>query len=172
MSLWPTYDPTHYAVPTKSQFTRTVHSTAFGRPTDHTLAQVESNVIASPRLFTWLREMNIYTAPYIDLGWTIFRGIRTHYQYTLNNNIITGELQGTHGEGAPTNITIPSPQNNDDIRRIWTAQHVFGPIPPARMNVCDFQFEFAKSNPQTATTITSAYRHWSETVLPYIYKLN
>ncbi|MES1053839.1 hypothetical protein FOA24_33820 [Bacillus thuringiensis] len=169
ISLWPTYDPNFYAVPTKSQLTRTLYTPVLGRTSGKSLSNIEDSVVASPSLFTWLRSLHLYSHIInAQFGYSRFCGVRPNYQYTLNNNIITGEMKGLYGDRDRQDITIPSLQDNDDIRFIWTSR---GNDPNYSQNthqVIEWQFEFAKSATQTATTTDIRYPYWIESVLPYI----
>ncbi|WP_234708558.1 insecticidal delta-endotoxin Cry8Ea1 family protein, partial [Bacillus mycoides] len=88
VSLWPTYNPTLYAVPTKSQLTRQVYTPMFGEGLDF-FDKVDNAVIAPPSLFRWLRKVTFFRRELSHTGedraYTQYSGYQMTLQTTLNS---------------------------------------------------------------------------------------
>nr|AQX37181.1 Cry32S protein [Bacillus thuringiensis] len=162
ISLWPTYDPKFYAVPTKSQLTRTVYTHWIGHlrnrwhgnPDALSLSVVENSIVPAPHLFTWLREVWFYfTGGGGPSAETLFTGFRPFFQTTLSDNLLTGELQGNYGTEPRQDITIPSPQSGDDIWKVHTSSALMAEGPEHR-RLKGWWFLFTNSPTQQAHTKT------------------
>ncbi len=120
VALWPTYDPILYAVPTKSQLTRTVYTRIEGDTGGGNInveqalsvADVERNVVDIPRLFTWLREITVDAIQGENSFVAKGRGIK--HQYTLNGTIQEGGYQGELGTMRET-LSLTSPDATSQI---------------------------------------------------------
>ncbi|EJR94750.1 insecticidal delta-endotoxin Cry8Ea1 family protein, partial [Bacillus mycoides] len=132
VSLWPTYNPRFYPVPTKLQLTRTLYS-----PTrytnfvgeDNTIEAFENTLIGPPHLFTWWRGLDLNTQYFQQGGWR-FVGFQQQYQYTLDSTVYETSFQGSFGT-ATTSLEIPSPESKDDVWGI-TASAVRGTLDTRR----------------------------------------
>ncbi|MGG1149721.1 insecticidal delta-endotoxin Cry8Ea1 family protein, partial [Bacillus wiedmannii] len=149
VSIWPTFDPRLYTVPTKSQLTRTVYTRVSGdtgggnitvEPT-LPIDVVESNVVDIPRLFSWLRELTIDADnfPSSSPGRFDMKGRGLKRQNTLSNTIEVGGYKGEAGNRQQT-LSIPSPQSNDDVWKIDTLIRIAFNDGSRAVNGWDFKF--------------------------------
>ncbi|MES1048375.1 hypothetical protein FOA24_02455 [Bacillus thuringiensis] len=148
VSLWPTYDPKLYAVPTKSQLTRTVYTRRVGPTRDATsspqpIGVVEDNVVKNPGLFARLREMEI------DKTNETF--YITRFKQTFQNTLDAMRWTTVKGTSYPDvttkTLTIPSSQPEDDVWRI--THSVNKGLPFDDDPVTGWRFSFTQSSDQT-----------------------
>ncbi|MGX5576209.1 insecticidal delta-endotoxin Cry8Ea1 family protein [Bacillus toyonensis] len=116
VSVWPTYDPILYSVPTKSQLTRTVytpyiHGTLYGQVP--TISSIESHVVVPPSLFRWLRQITFYTKNSPAGVFYTLSGQVQSFQRTLNPNLIE-EAKGTLAKQVGT-LYVANPESEDDV---------------------------------------------------------
>ncbi|MGG1149822.1 insecticidal delta-endotoxin Cry8Ea1 family protein, partial [Bacillus wiedmannii] len=158
VSLWQTYNPKLYAVPTKSQLTRTVYTPLLGFTdpygTGFTPIQViEAAVTDVPRLFTWLRELSIDKnidpfpgRPIEPSQPGYFTGRRIVFQNTLDSTLFEGGYRGNPGELRET-LTIPSPELGDDVWRITTKDTILSAL--EGRDIKSWSFSLTKSPDQS-----------------------
>nr|ADO32760.1 delta-endotoxin [Bacillus thuringiensis] len=88
VSIWPTYDPRRYPLPTKSQLTRELYTQAIG-----SYKSVEP-LLPPPSPFRWLREIEFFLRDSQDEV-EQFAGFQQGYQYTLDTTIYRPPVVGT-----------------------------------------------------------------------------
>ncbi|MGH0945485.1 insecticidal delta-endotoxin Cry8Ea1 family protein, partial [Bacillus mycoides] len=100
VSVWPTYDPRVYTLPTKSQLTRTVYTPfVISYPTGNipSISEIESQVVVPPSLFRWLFLIEFYTQKGGQQEY--FSGQRQGFAYTTGNEVFQefkGDRTGTY----------------------------------------------------------------------------
>ncbi|PGU98125.1 insecticidal delta-endotoxin Cry8Ea1 family protein, partial [Bacillus cereus] len=99
VSVWPTYDPRVYTLPTKSQLTRTVYTPLMISSLANipSISEIEFQVVAPPSLLKWLILIEFYTQ---QKGTTEnFSGQRQGWAYTTGRALdqeFKGDISGTH----------------------------------------------------------------------------
>ncbi|PGM91744.1 insecticidal delta-endotoxin Cry8Ea1 family protein, partial [Bacillus cereus] len=149
VSLWPTYDPKIYAVPTKSELTRTVYTPLIGYSGSRDSPNVpiniaEGSLVDIPRLFKWLRELQVDARETINA--LNITGRKLIFQNTLNNELWEGGYRGNPGITTET-LTIPSPQSNDDVWKITT--NASNPYIQGVLYIKGWDFSFTQSSDQS-----------------------
>ncbi|PEA02504.1 insecticidal delta-endotoxin Cry8Ea1 family protein [Bacillus cereus] len=144
VSLWPTYDPKRYPLPTKSQLTRTVYTDLVGFSGNSEYLQIdieraEQALVQKPGLFTWLRELSFELGPLSRINFV--RGRQIVFNYTGSSDRYE-ETKGNPGETRET-VVIPAPDVGDDIWRISTQVNTYQ-IPNATF-VRGWNFSFTQS---------------------------
>ncbi|PGA69969.1 hypothetical protein COL90_31000, partial [Bacillus toyonensis] len=150
VSVWPTFDPKHYALPTKSQLTRMVYTPKVGETAasfkpSQPINVIENSIVASPRLFAWLIEVEMVNNQYNYVQ---------YYKQTFQNTLRDTQWsisKGTTSGGISTNtLTIPSPQSQDDV---WKIKNYFrddtGNGSHDDKTVTGWTYSFTKSLDQT-----------------------
>ncbi|MEH7219915.1 insecticidal delta-endotoxin Cry8Ea1 family protein, partial [Bacillus toyonensis] len=123
VSVWPTFDPRQYALPTKSQLTRMVYTPRVGdtarsyRPSQPINAQ-ENSIVSIPRLFAWLREVEASTPRETPGSSYSMIWYKQTFQNTLGGSQWSISKGTTSADDVRTMLTIPSPQFQDDVLKI------------------------------------------------------
>ncbi|MED3090053.1 insecticidal delta-endotoxin Cry8Ea1 family protein, partial [Bacillus toyonensis] len=147
VSLWPTYDPKRYSLPTKSQLTRTVYTDLLGFSGHDAYPQIgieraELELVQRPGLFTWLRELNFNLKSQSLINFVA--GIEMDFDYTTVSEGYK-EKEGSLGQTRET-VVLPSKYSQDDIWKITTSLNL-NQIPNANA-VKGWIFSFTKSPDQ------------------------
>ncbi|PFV36493.1 hypothetical protein COL00_30620, partial [Bacillus cereus] len=146
VSVWPTYDPIIYTIPTKSQLTRTVYTPYINRNphSSHPISEVEHHIVGPPSLFRWLREQVFYMDPAeTTTDPPYWSSMIQRYQYTMNDYLYE-ELKGNPLDNLVKagSLTIPNPLFEDDVWSIIINQASnFGYLR-------DFTFQLTKTEDQ------------------------
>ncbi|PEQ51772.1 insecticidal delta-endotoxin Cry8Ea1 family protein [Bacillus cereus] len=138
VSFWPTYDPNLYAVPTKSQLTRTVYTQRVGKEKRHIFMEP---TLAAPRLFSWLHQVkfHVQSRGYADT----IAGLQQTFQNTLSDTLWQESLNGER-LGAEQNLNFSSPTTGDEVWRIINHLRL-NPYSTLVNEMNGFQFEFTQS---------------------------
>nr|ATG85664.1 insecticidal crystal protein [Bacillus thuringiensis] len=138
VSFWPTYDPNLYAVPTKSQLTRTVYTQRVGKETRHNFIEPS---LAPPRLFSWLHQVkfHVQSPAYADT----IAGLQQTFQNTLSDTLWQESLKGSK-LGAEQNLNFSSPTTGDEVWRVINHLRL-NPYSGLVHEMNGFQFKFTQS---------------------------
>ncbi|MGG5736721.1 insecticidal delta-endotoxin Cry8Ea1 family protein [Bacillus cereus group sp. IBL03679] len=138
VSFWPTYDPNLYAVPTKSQLTRTVYTQCVGKEKRYGFIEP---TLAAPRLFSWLNQVKFHVQS--SNYETSIAGLQQTFKNTLSGTSWQEGLKGLVF-GNEQNLNFPSPTTGDEVW--WVITHLkYNRFSGRVEDMNGFQFEFTQS---------------------------
>ncbi|PHG00027.1 hypothetical protein COI63_26935, partial [Bacillus toyonensis] len=156
VSVWPTFNPKHYSLPTKSQLTRTLN-TSFIRAHGNTskISDIENNVVAPTGLFKWLRKVDYYAATDFSHP-ALWCGLVQYYHPTLSD-VLEEDVKGSR-DTYMGSLTVPEPVLEDDVSLITTNYSYMGYPPNEEISYFnEVTFHLTKSADQTVTFNSTTY---------------
>ncbi|PET44867.1 insecticidal delta-endotoxin Cry8Ea1 family protein, partial [Bacillus cereus] len=149
VSVWPTYDPIVYNLPTRSQLTRQLTTLPLGNVGNNHFW--DENYVPAPNLFRWLREIKLYRDP--SAYYYQFPGYQLVYQNTLAPSTTNTKTYG--GGGSTVESVKLDGHPNDDVYKMRTTNMAFNPSNVGQY-LQIFDFYFAPSGTvQTVGTINT-----------------